>query len=76
MKKMVNRYKISKFKCFMNGLIFAVISIVALPLCLSGLSDYAASGSAVILPFFIAIISLLLGLVSMFRSKEIRKEKI
>ncbi len=76
MKKMVNRYKISKFKCFMNGLIFALISIAALLLCLSGLSDYAASGSEVILPFFIAIASMLLGMVSMFRSKEIRKEKI
>lgn len=75
MKRMVYRYKFSKFKRFTNGLIFAVISIVALLLCLSDISQYSASESGGILPFFIAIISMLLGLVTMLRDKGIRKEK-
>jgi uncharacterized membrane protein YtjA (UPF0391 family) len=74
MKRMVYRYRFSKFRCFLNGLIFAVISMIALLLCLSDISK--AAGSEVILPFFIAIISMLLGIVSMFRDNGLRKEKI
>ena len=74
MKRMVYRYRFSKFKCFLNGLIFAVISIAALLLCLSDIAS--STDREVILPFFIAIISMLLGLVSMFHDTGMRKEKI
>jgi len=75
MKKMVNRYKISKFKRFMNGMIFALISIIALILCMSDISRYTATQSEVILPFFIAIVSMLMGLFTTLHDKGIRKEK-
>jgi hypothetical protein len=75
MKKMVKKYKFSKFKCFLNGMIFASISLIALILCMSEITVYCSEPSEVILPFFVAIISMLLGLVSMFYNKDIRKEK-
>lgn len=73
MKSMVNKYKISKFKRFMNGLLFGIISLLALLLCLSAITAYHSTGSEVMLPFFTAICSMLLGLNSMFRGKESRK---
>ncbi len=73
MKQMVYRYRFSKFKCFLNGLLFAVISMIALLLCLSDISK--AADSEVILPFFVAIISMLLGIISMLHDNRIRKEK-
>lgn len=75
MRRMVKKYKISKFKCFMNGMIFASISLISLILCVSEITVYSAEPSEVILPFFIAIISMLLGLFSMFYNKNISKEK-
>lgn len=75
MRRMVKKYKISKFKCFMNGMIFASISLISLILCMSEITVYSAEPSEVILPFFIAIISMLLGLFSMFYNKNISKEK-
>jgi len=75
MRRMVKKYKFSKFKCFMNGMIFASISLISLILCMSEITVYSAEPSEVILPFFIAIISMLLGLFSMFYNKNIGKEK-
>lgn len=75
MKRMVYRYKISKFNRFMNGMVFALISMIALILCMSDITQSSANESGFILPFFIAIVSLLLGLFTMLRDKEIRKEK-
>ena len=76
MRKMVNRYKISKFKCFMNGLTFALISLTAVALCFYELSVYSDGESQALLTFFIAMISMLLGLFTMFRKKNIHKEKV
>lgn len=73
MKKMVNRYKISKFKRFMNGLIFGIISVITLLLCLSSITVYRSTDTNVILWFFISICSMLMGLFSMFKTKEGRK---
>ncbi len=76
MKRMVYRYKISKFKRCMNGTIFGVISIIALVLCLSDLSQHSSTESEVVLPFFIAIVSMLLGLFTMLRDQTRSKEKV
>ena len=73
MKKMVNRYRISKFHRFMNGLVFGIISVIALLLCLSSITVYQSSDTNVILWFLISICSMLLGLFSMFRTKEGQK---
>jgi len=75
MKKVFNKYKLSKYKRFTNGLLFAVISTIALLLCITDLSQ-STSQAEIILPFTIAIISMFLGLFSMFRNSEVRKEKI
>ncbi len=66
MKKIVCKYKISKFKRFMNGLMFAIISIIALSLCIRGISNTTASQSEIMLSFLTGIISLLMGFISMF----------
>ncbi len=70
MKKMVNRYKISKFKRFLNGLVFGIISVIALLLCLSSITVYRSTDANVILWFFLSIFSMLMGLFSMFKTKE------
>ncbi len=70
MKKMVNRYKISKFNRFMNGLVFGIISVIALLLCLSSITVYQSAGTGGILWFFISICSMLMGLFCMFKTKE------
>ncbi|MDF2486530.1 MAG: hypothetical protein K0R46_2698 [Herbinix sp.] len=75
MKRMVYRYKISKFNRFMNGMVFALISMIALILCMSDITQSSANESGVIFPFFISIVSLSLGLFTMLRDKQIRKEK-
>jgi hypothetical protein len=48
--------------------------MIALLLCLSDISK--AADSEVILPFFVAIISMLLGIISMLHDNRIRKEKV
>lgn len=74
MKKIVYRYRFSKFKRFTNGLLFAVITIIALFLCVMDLSGDTASRVKAILPFTIAIISMLLGFASMFYQPDLRTE--
>ncbi len=73
MKKIVNKYRISKFHRFMNGLVFGIISVITVLLCLSSIFVYQTSDSYVILWFFISICSMLLGLFSMFNTKESQK---
>lgn len=68
MKKIVRRYRISKFKCFMNGLTFALLSVAALTLCLTNMNNLQDTKAAVILPFFIAVLSIVLGFVTMLRT--------
>ncbi len=76
MKRVVYRYKISKFKRCMNGMMFALICGIALILCMTDLSHGSATQYEVILPFFIAIVSLLLGLFTMLHDNGRTKEKI
>lgn len=73
MKKIIYRYRISKFRRFTQGLLFAVISATALILCLTVV--YAESDSRFLISFTfgIAIISMLLGLVSMFHKEQVPK---
>jgi uncharacterized membrane protein YbhN (UPF0104 family) len=75
MRKMVHKYQISKFKRFTSGLLFAVISTIALSFCLIEIYGNTNSHNNVFLFFSIAIISMMLGLVSMFRN-DVPKEKI
>lgn len=67
MKKVVRRLRFSKYKRFTEGLLFAIISGIALILCLSIMTSRVVSSVDILLPFSIAIISMLLGFVVMFR---------
>ncbi len=67
MRKIVRKYRISKFRCFMNGLAFGMIAFIALLLCLINMYNPEVTRTAVLLPFGIAFMSLLMGCVSMFR---------
>ena len=75
MKRLVHRYRISKFKIFANGLLFAIITIIALALCIADISDHTAD-AGILFPFSIAILSMLMGIFSMYHNSEIPKEKI
>lgn len=76
MKRIVHKFRISKFKRFTEGMLFAIISVIALVLCITDISDIATTQLDIILPFSIAIISLLLGFFAMFHNNETSKEKI
>ncbi len=74
MKKMMTRYRCSKYRSFTGGLLFALISCVALLLCFSGLKGYQNTGiNHILLPFIIAIISMILGFVTMFHHSYVTK---
>ena len=73
MKKYVERYRISKFRRFTQGLLFAVISATALILCLTVIYAEYDAQLLISFTFAIAIISLLMGLVSMFHKEEAPK---
>lgn len=73
MKKIIHRLRISKFKRFAEGLLFAIISIVALILCLS--ISNTNSQFLVTLTFVISMVSMLMGLVSMFHKDQNQKGK-
>lgn len=75
MGKIVRKYRISKFKRFLNGLLFALISGAALWLCISEKSDYPGARAEIIVPFLVAVISIILGFVTMFRQPEATKGK-
>ncbi|HKL99381.1 MAG TPA: hypothetical protein VJZ06_05695 [Mobilitalea sp.] len=75
MKEIVNRYRISKFKRFMSGILFATIATIAL-LCIGDVSNSTTSRGEIILPFTIAFISILMGFVTMFHQSSIPKRKI
>lgn len=68
MKEIMKKYRISKFRCFMNGMAFALITVLALSLCLLNISRGTGMNSAILLPFFTAIISIILGVITMFRA--------
>jgi hypothetical protein len=72
MKRIVYKYRVSKFKRFTEGLLFAVISAIAFALCLAGISSGAAQED-IIVPFCFGGISMLMGFVSMFRRNELPK---
>ncbi len=76
MKKIVKKYQISKFRCFLNGLTFAMITVIALVLCLININGHTEVKGEVLLPFVIAIISMLMGFITMFRSNGLLKGKV
>ena len=75
MKKFVYKYRISKFRRFTAGLLFAIISATALILCYTVTFDKTNSHLIISLIFSIAIVSMLMGLISMFRKEQMPKRK-
>lgn len=70
MKKFVYKYQTSKFKRFVNGLLFALITCGALILCLIHIYYQNATKSELVLPFIIAIISIIMGFFTMFHTND------
>jgi hypothetical protein len=52
----------------MNGLTFALLSVIALTLCLANIYSQPDTKAAVVLPFFAAVASIIMGLITMFRT--------
>lgn len=67
MRNFMYKYRSNKFRCFLNGLIFALLSIIAMYLCVNFLMDKTATRLDVLFPFILSVISMLLGFISMFR---------
>lgn len=70
MKAMVYKYQISKFKSFVNGLFFAIITIVTLSLCLIFMYDGVDTNYPIYILFITALFSLVMGFRSMFSEKR------
>lgn len=70
MKKMINKYRFSKYKRIAEGLLFAFISAVALLMCLDSIFSQAESRISIIMMFCIAMISMLMGLSSLFHKEK------
>ncbi len=75
MKKIVIRYRCSKYRRFTGGLLFALISGMSLLLCFSGIYKYQDTGFEVVFPFFVAVFSMILGFITMFRRNYISYSK-
>ena len=73
--KIVKRYRFSKYKRSLDGLLFAIIAGVALWLCVYGMSEYQASRAKLILPFLVAVASTVLGFITMLRHPEAARGK-
>lgn len=67
MKTYINKYKFSKYRSFVNGLLFAIVAIVALILCVMSLKDSATSIYVVLFHFSITLLSILMGFIAMFK---------
>lgn len=70
MLRIINKLRYSKYKRFIEGLLFALISMITIILCVLAITDKSATDSDVILPFILSIISLLTGFVVMFHDSE------
>ena len=70
MKRLVTKYKVSKYKRVTSGLLFAFITVIALALCLIEITAHTETKADILLPFAISIVSMLMGLVSMFYNKD------
>ncbi|NLP34351.1 MAG: hypothetical protein GX359_04050 [Clostridiales bacterium] len=68
MKKIIKKYRISKYHRFMSGLLFAVIALVALFLCVSAIYHHATQEFRILLPFVVAVVSMFLGFLVMFHN--------
>lgn len=75
MKNFIHRYRMSKYRCFAGGLLFAVISATALIFCLSYADFQPDAQVKITLCFVIAISSLLMGLIYMFRNNVENQKK-
>jgi hypothetical protein len=66
MRKLIHRYSKSKYSCFISGLLFACISFAALIFCIIAIKGKNMSGPEIILPFGIAVLSMIVGVFTMY----------
>lgn len=66
MRKIINRYGKRKYSCFISGLLFACISLAALIFCIIAIRGKNMSGFEIILPFGIAVLSMITGVFTMY----------
>jgi|GEM_PF-2340556 hypothetical protein len=76
MKKLIHRLRFSKFTRIAEGLLFALISASALLLCLTGINNQSEMQISTTLTFCVAMISMLMGLASLFHNEEVSKEEV
>lgn len=67
MKKIYKKIRVSKFKNFIIGLIFAIISFIAISLCIADLQGNTVLHVNILIMFFVAIIHLILGFLIMIK---------
>lgn len=66
MMKLIHRCDKSKYRCFLSGLLFACISVAALIFCIMAIKGKHMSGPEIMLPFGIAVLSMLIGVFTMY----------
>jgi|GEM_PF-1418939 len=70
MSKLIKQYRISKYKHLVGGLLFAIISMIAIIFSIYAIINHVASETSIILSFFISVISLFMGFIAMFYNNE------
>lgn len=73
MKRIIFKYRSSKYKRFTGGLLFAVIAVIALALCQIGIAGNEEQ-ITVVMHFCVAVLSMLMGFVTMFRDNKYPKQ--
>lgn len=68
MRNLIGRYRSSKFRCFLSGLVFAILSLGAMFLCVTLLTDKTATRLEILLSFGLSVLSMSLGFISMLRA--------
>jgi mannose/fructose/N-acetylgalactosamine-specific phosphotransferase system component IID len=68
MRNFIYKYNRSKFRCFLNGLWFAILSVAAMLFCVYYLRDKTAATIEILISFGLSILSMLMGFISMFRT--------
>lgn len=76
MKKVVKKYHNHKFCRFINGMLFGIISLGFLTYCTSNVIESNHIELKIIIPFFFAIISMLMGMFTMFRRNRVSEELV
>jgi mannose/fructose/N-acetylgalactosamine-specific phosphotransferase system component IID len=70
MRNILRKFKSSKYRCFYKGLTYALLSVMAMFLCIFFIKDKSSTKFDILFSFCLAVICMLQGLASMYKNYE------